>query len=89
MAVSTNGKNPSLAAILKKKLEPQISDGHVKLLDILYKHRNKLKAAFKNEKQRTDFVRSMAQNKKFAQWLKKNKTKEAEKYFLEKLMERS
>lgn len=89
VAVSTNGKNPSLSAILKKKLERQISDEHVKLLDILYKHRSKLKAAFKDEKQRTDFVRFLEQNKKFAQWLKKNKTKKAEKYFLEKLIAKS
>lgn len=85
VAVSTDGKNPSLAALLKNKMEAQIKDEHAPFADMLYKHRGKLKAAFKNEKQRTDFVRSMEQNKNFMRLLKKNNIKQAENYFLEKL----
>lgn len=85
VAVSTDGKNPSMAALLKKKLEIQILNEHAQLLEMLHTYRGSLKKTFQHEKQRTDFVQSLLENKTFLNLLKTGKHKEAGKYFLMKL----
>lgn len=89
VAVSTDGKNPSMAALLKKKLKNQILNEHAQLLEMLHTYRDSLKKTFQHEKQRTDFVQYLLENKTFLELLKTGKHKVAEKYFLEKLIAKS